>query len=351
MPPPAATPIGIVYGPHIVKDEYHYYEWMEDTARKPVPLRVALWNKVVLKGRGKKEATERIVCQLRRKGGKCAPQVMVLVTTVRRKQPTLTPRPLQDIVSVAADAATQVEIDQTKMLMQQAAAAAAAAVEKKADPPQRGSKRARRDKKEEKKKKDSSSDDDDEEERKNSKKKKSIPKTKNISKGSKGISTSAGLLAGAHATPPRSTPATTDEQSDTPRTARLMRMIESMNEAAEHRHNQMNESYNQISQQVAALQSAMAYSQQYHHVPSTTMMPQPFIAQRSIQDIGSIPSPPRVRTAIHNIPHHNQYVPPASQLSHHYPRSSHLSSDRCLDLVDELLLNHRIALRQQHQYY
>ena len=118
MQPPVIGAVGIVCGPGDAKNGYHYYEWLEDAGRKPVPLRVNLWDKITLRG-GKKGNTQHIVCELRSKGKKGVPQVVVVVTGKNDKL-NMSIRSVRDIVSIVSPAPTADEVMQAKNELKQA---------------------------------------------------------------------------------------------------------------------------------------------------------------------------------------------------------------------------------------
>jgi len=310
MNPPVIGAVGIVCGPGEVKNGNHYYEWLEDAGRKPVPLRVNQWDKVILRGRGKQGNTQHIVCELRSKGKKGVPQVIVVVTGKNDKL-NVSARSVRDVVSIVAPAPTGDEVMQAKNELKQATAPTATEVEVAATiasslRPVRQIPKKAEVKVETKQHTGKRSGED------NNKQGKKKPKTE-----------------------PKEE--IEEQKVDTPRTARMMKRIEDMALSFEQRHQQ-------ITQQMAVMQSSITSTPSSKQTQSAAVVdvvrqtPQSIISQRSIQDI-NVPSPPRVRSALQHM---------GSNQTQHYASYHRTPADRCLDLVDELLYNHRVSLRRSY---
>ena len=105
MKPSIIPPHTIQTGPStIASDKSESFECVVDPSRKP-PLRLTPWLTVTVKGRGQKKTTDRIICQLKRKGPKSAIQAIMLGTGSRGKDVIIS-KPLTDIAHVAATQAT-----------------------------------------------------------------------------------------------------------------------------------------------------------------------------------------------------------------------------------------------------
>lgn len=305
MKPPVIGAVGIVCGPGEVKNGYHYYEWLEDAGRKPVPLRVNLWDKITLRGRGKKGNTQHIVCELRSKGKKGVPQVVVVVTGKNDKL-NVSVRSVRDVVSIVSPAPTADEVIQAKNELKQATEPTATEVVVAA------TKRPVR---------------------------QLQPKPAEVNVETK-QQTGKGKRAGEDSnkqsmkktkTEPKEELDDHDQKVDTPRTARMMKRIEDMATSFEKRHQQ-------ITQQMAVMQSSITAAQQTQAADVVHQTPQSLISQRSLQEI-NIPSPPRVRSALQHM---------SANQPQHYAAYQRTPADRCLDLVDELLYNHRVTLRRSY---
>jgi hypothetical protein len=344
MKPPPLGAVGIMYGPYDDNDGYHCYDWIEDSGRKPTPLRISVWDKVILKGKGKKPTTERIVCQLRRKGGKGVPQIVI--TAARGKKLKLTTKPIQDVVWTGTQP-TAAEVDVAKAEMVQAISGVTIA--DTSGSTKRGRNefpRAVKDKKE-KGHEPVTSDNDSIEVSDNEtpKRKKSKTATSSAKKKVNGNENKEPAIASSTSMSPKTKNKKEEKKSDTPRTARMMKCIENMQSSFEqHR--------NDVSQQIAHLQSTIVSQQaqiQAQHELSSRAYP----AQRSQYSFqppsapssGSFSSPPRVRTAAH---HHFPSFPPNY---HNYSPNTQFYVARCFDTIEQFLNNDRAAMRQYYQSY
>jgi hypothetical protein len=125
MKPSVIPPHALQTGPcTIASDKSESFDWVVDPSREP-PLRLAPWSTVTVKGRGQKKSSDRIICQLKRKGPKSAIQAIMLGTGARGKY-VIVSKPLTDIAHVAAIQATPDDIKSTKDSFTQAIAVAAA---------------------------------------------------------------------------------------------------------------------------------------------------------------------------------------------------------------------------------
>jgi hypothetical protein len=313
MKPPVIGAVGLVCGPEEVKNGYHYYEWLEDAGRKPLPIRVNLWDKVTLRGRGKKGNTQHIVCELRSKGKKGVPQVVVVVTGKNAKM-NVSVRSMRDVVGIVAPAPTADEVMQARKELKQATepttteVESAAAATRHTRPVRQPAKKAEV-------------------------KVETKPITTGKAKRSCEDSNKEGTKKAKNEESPKEEDKNVD--IDTPRTARMMKRMDDMAASFEQRHQQ-------ITQQMAVMQSSIAAAQQTRSVVDVVRQtPQSVISQRSLQDI-NVPSPPRVRSALQNM---------SVNQPQHFAAYPHTAADRCLDIVDELLYNHRVTLRRSYQQY
>ena len=258
----------VLCGPGDAKNGYHYYEWLEDAGRKPVPLRVNLWDKITLRGRGKKGNTQHIVCELRSKGKKGVPQVVVVVTGKNDKL-NMSVRSVRDIVSIVSPAPTADEVMQAKNELKQATEPTATEVAVAATNTMPSTRPVRQPKNAEVK----------------------VETKQQTGKGKR-----TGEDSNQHSTKKTKTELKEeldDQKVDTPRTARMMKRIEDMAASFEQRHQQ-------ITQQMAVMQSSITAAQRTQAADVVRQTPQSIISQRSLHDI-NVPSPPRVRSALQHI--------------------------------------------------
>ena len=265
-----------------------------------------------MRGRGKKGNTQHIVCELRSKGKKGVPQVVVVVTGKNDKL-NMSIRSVRDIVSIVSPAPTADEVMQAKNELKQATAPTANEVELAATIVSNTRPVRQHPKKAEVK----------------------VETKQQTGKGKR--SCADNNKEGTKKTKTELKEELDDQKVDTPRTARMMKRIEDMAISFEQRHQQ-------ITQQMAVLQSSITAAQSSQQTQSADVVdvvrqtPQSIISQRSLHDI-NVPSPPRVRSALQHIGTNQQQ---------HYTSYQRTPADRCLDLVDELLYNHRVTLRRSY---